>query len=65
MNIDVQELKNQAEYYRNLYQTGKVSRDKAKENINPYIDKVNEKAQELSKKYNQKYKPVNFNGFVR
>lgn len=65
MTGEIMELKCKAEYYRDLYRLGKCSREVAKEEIMPYLDKVNEKAKELSKKYNQKYKPVNFSTFIR
>lgn len=65
MTNEMMELKCNAEYYRDLYRLGNCSREVAKEEIMPYLDKVNEKAKELSKKYNQRYKPVNFSAFVR
>ena len=65
MTDEMLKLKNNAEYYRDLYRIGKCSREIAKEEIMPYLNKVNEKAMELSKKYNQKYKPVTFVSFVR
>ena len=51
MTEEMMKLKANAEYYRDLYRTGKCSREIAKEEIMPYLDKVNEKAMELSKKY--------------
>ena len=65
MTEEMMKLKANAEYYRDLYRTGKCSREIAKEEIMPYLIKVNEKAIELSKKYHQKYKPVSFSSFVR
>ena len=65
MTEETMKLKANAEYYRDLYRTGKCSREIAKEEITPYLDAVNEKAKELAKKYNQKYKAVNFSSFVR
>ena len=65
MTEEMMKLKANAEYYRDLYRTGKCSREIAKEEIAPYLDAVNEKAKELAKKYNQKYKSVNFSSFVR
>lgn len=65
MTDETMKLKSKAEYYRDLYRLGKCSREVAKEEIMPYLDKVNEKAKEFSKKYNQKYKAVNFSTFVR
>lgn len=65
MTDEIIKLKRNAEHYRDLYCLGKCSREVAKKEIMPYLNKVNEKAKELSKKYNQKYKPVNFSTFVR
>ena len=65
MTEEMMKLKANAEYYRDLYRTGKCQREIAKEEITPYLDAVNEKAKELAKKYNQKYKAVNFSSFVR
>ena len=65
MTEEMMKLKSNAEYYRDLYRLGKCSREVAKEEIMLYLDKVNEKAKELSKKYNQRYKPVNFSAFIR
>lgn len=65
MNEETLKLKSQAEEGRYLYAIGKISRERAKEMIQPYLDKVNEKQKELAKKYNQKIKKVNFNSYVR
>lgn len=59
------ELQSQAEYYRSLYRIGKCSRELAKEMIQPYLDFVNSKAKELSKKYHQKYKEIGFSYYIR
>ena len=53
MTNEIKSLMNNAIYYRNLYNMGKVTEDIAKENINPYLNKVNEKSIEIAKKYNQ------------
>ena len=65
MTEEMMKLKANAEYYRDLYRVGKCSREIAKEEIIPYLDAVNEKSKELAKKYNQRYKAVNFSSFVR
>ena len=65
MKEEIQLLKQEAEHYRYLYQIGKISRNEAKEHIQPYLDSVNEKSKELSKKYNIKYKKVTFISYVR
>lgn len=65
MTEEMRKLMANAEYYRDLYRLGKCSREVAKEEIMPYLDKVNEKSMELCKKYNQKHKPVSFSSYVR
>lgn len=65
MTNEIKSLMNNAIYYRNLYNMGKVTEDIAKENINPYLNKVNEKSTEIAKKYNQKPKLIKFSQYVR
>ena len=65
MKDEIMELKLREEEYRYYYQTGKIGIKEAKENIMPYIDKVNEKQKELAKKYNQRVKKVTFSSFCR
>lgn len=65
MNEEIFKMKQEAEHYSYLYNIGTISREEAKEKIQPYLDKVNEKSKELAKKYNQKPKKVNFNTFIR
>lgn len=61
----VSEAKTRAEVARQLYRSGKITREEAKEQIMPYIDAVNARSKELAKKYNQKPKLVNFSSYVR
>ena len=65
MNEEVKQLKQEAEQARAEYRVGYISRDEAKERIMPYIEMVNARSKELATKYNQKYKPVSFSGFLR
>lgn len=65
MNIEYQILKEEAEDYKILYNCGKCSREEAKEHIIPYLNIVNKKSKELSKKYNQRYKKIDFESFIR
>ena len=62
---EIMELKLRAEEYRYYYQIGKIDIKEAKDNIMPYIDKVNEKSIEIAKKYNQKPRKVTFKSFCR
>jgi polyhydroxyalkanoate synthesis regulator phasin len=59
------DLKEQAEKARVLYNAGEISREEAKELIQPYLDQVNAKSKELAIKYNQKPKKVDFGYYVR
>lgn len=65
MEQEIIRLKNKAEEYRYLYNTGKITREEAKINIMPYLNKLNEKSLELAKKYNQKHKKITFSNFIR
>lgn len=65
MNIEFEKLKDNAELYCDLYRTGKIDRETAKENILPYLSYVNLKQKELAKKYNQKYKEITFSYYIR
>lgn len=65
MTDEVMEMKAKAEHASFLYNIGKLSREDAKEDIQPYLDAVNKKQEELAKKYKQKVKKVTFNTFVR
>ena len=48
-----------------LYNLGKITRNEAKEMIEPYAKDFNEKAKELAKKYNVKAKSFNLSSFLR
>lgn len=63
--MDKELLKQRAEYYRNLYNTGKCDRNTAKENIQPYIDFVNNNIKIISKKYNRKPRYISFITYIR
>ncbi|HEY5587713.1 MAG TPA: hypothetical protein VIK86_02020 [Candidatus Paceibacterota bacterium] len=65
MNDEILKLKEKSGQYKILYNLGKCTRKEAEDNIMPYINKVNEKGLELAKKYNQKYKKVWFNSYIR
>lgn len=62
---DVKTLKEIAEYNRELYRAGQISREEAKAKIEPYLDECNNKGKELSKKYGQKFKKMEFMSYVR
>lgn len=59
------DLKLYAEKYRQLYNSGKCSREEAIKNIQPYLDLVNEKSKIIAKKYSQRPKFVTFSGYIR
>lgn len=61
----MEDLKIQAEKARILYNSGQITREEAKRQIQPYLDALNAKAKELAVKYNQKPKKVEFGYYVR
>lgn len=65
MTQEVFELREKALAARILYNRGIITREEAKEDIDPYINLVNKKAKEIAKKYNMKPKLVSFSVFVR
>lgn len=65
MTEEVLEMKIKAEHASYLYNIGAIDREEAKKEIMPYLNKVNEKALELAKKYHQKPKKVTFSTFIR
>lgn len=65
MNVEVQNLKKNAEEFKALYRIKEVSRDQAKENIMPYIDAFNSKSKEIAKKYGMKPQTISFAKFIR
>ena len=60
-----EDLKQDAEYYRALYNLGGCSREIAKEHIQPYLNAVNSKSKELAKKYGRRPVKVSFISYVR
>lgn len=65
MTATIEILRNTAQNAKSEYSFGMISREQAKEKIQPYLDAVNEKSKEISKKYNKKHKDVSFIGFIR
>ncbi len=63
MNIDT--LRNRAEDARILYNSNLITREEAKEMIQPYLDEVNKNSVELAKKYGRKPMKVNFISYCR
>ena len=58
------ELKEQAEYYKELYRQGKVSEEKAIEMIQPYLNILNHSIHELARAYRIYIKEQTFNDFM-
>ena len=65
MTTEMQTLKETAEEARSFYGTGQLTREEAKEKIQPYLNAVNEKSKELAKKHGIKHRDVSFIGFIR
>lgn len=63
--MNIEELKENAEKGRVLYNHGNISREEAKEYIMPYINAFNEKSAEIAKKYGMKPKKISFGQYMR
>lgn len=61
----MENLKETAEKYRYLYRKGECTREEAKENIQPYLNYINEQSKIIAKKYKQNPKFVDFIGYIR
>jgi len=58
-------FKDQAESAKLQYKTGAITRDEAKELIEPYINEFNAKSKEIAKKYGMKAKLISFATYIR
>ena len=59
-------LREKAEHARELYRAGQITREEARESIDPYLEACNVKAKELAKKYGIKPKKIGgFASYVR
>ena len=65
MSEEIKSLKAKADQAKYLYATKQISREKAAEEIGPYIEAFNKRSTELAKKFKQKAKTINFAGFIR
>ena len=55
----------QAKQIRFMYQSGQITRDEAREYLEPFIKEFNAKSIEIAAKYNQKPKLFSFASFIR
>lgn len=58
------ELKEQAEYYRDLYRKGEVSQEEAIKMAQPYLNILNHSIHELARAYRIYIKEQTFNDFI-
>jgi hypothetical protein len=58
-------LKRQAEFYRQRYFDGDISIEVAKEMIMPYINLLNIDNEKISKAYGRYLPPITFNKFIK
>jgi hypothetical protein len=69
MNNDVvsekEIMKAKADEAAHLYRIGKITREEALKDVQPYIDLVNEASIRIAKKYNMKPKKVYVSQFLR
>ena len=58
-------LKRQAEFYRQRYFDGDISIEVAKEMIMPYINLLNIDNEKISKAYGRYLRPITFDKFIK
>ena len=58
------ELRKQAEYYKDLYIKGEISEEKAREMIQPYLNVINFSIREIEKAYRLYIKEQTFENFM-
>ena len=59
-----EELRKQAEHYKELYLNGKVSEEKAREMIQPYLNVINASIKEVARAYHLYIKEQTFEKFM-
>lgn len=59
-----EELRKQAEYYKELYRNGEISEEKAREMIQPYLNVINASIREVERAYRLYIKEQTFEKFM-
>ena len=59
-----EELRKQAEYYKELYRNGEISEEKAREMIQPYLNVINASIKEVERAYRLYIKEQTFEKFM-
>ena len=59
------QLRKQAEYYKDLYIKGQISKDEAIEKIQPYLNVLNHSIDELGRAYKLYIKQQTFDDFMK
>lgn len=59
-----EELRKQAEYYKELYRNGEISEEKAREMIQPYLNVINTSIREVERTYRLYIKEQTFEKFM-
>ena len=65
MTQEMATLKREADTARMLYHLGQITREEARESINPYKEAFNKKSKEIAAKYNVRPKMFSLAAFLR
>jgi len=60
-----EELRQSAMETRDLYRMGEIDKKEAQKRLKPYIERFNQKSEELAKKYNVRPQRFSFSAFMR
>ena len=63
--LDKEKLRKQAEYYKQMYLTGYITKDIAIPMIEPYLNLVNRDCQNIAKAYGRYFSPKTFEDFIK
>ena len=61
---NINDLKKQAEYYRNMYISGYIDEITAKNMIEPYLNVMNNTMQKISKSYGRYFEKITFKKYL-
>ena len=63
--MNKEKLKKQAEYYKDMFLAGYITKDNAIPMIEPYLNLINRDRKNIAKAYGRYYKAKTFDDFIK
>lgn len=63
--MDKELLKKQAEYYREMFMAGYVTKDNAINMIQPYLNLINKDSENIAKAYGRYFRKITFEDYIK